>query len=98
MVSKQKEIFNNLADEKLEEITRLDKTVNPDGLIYRYIGSTSNEKFHEFDHALIFLGKIRDDKISLADAKNDQAEFISNLSEIKKETKNINQMNKKYIV
>ena len=98
MVSKQKEIFNNLADEKLEDITRLDKTVNPDGLIYRYKGSTSNEKFHEFDNAFIFLGKIRDDKISLADAKNDQAEFISNLSEIKKETKNINQMNKKYIV
>ena len=38
---------------------------------------------------------MRDGKISLTDAKNDQAEFKSNLNEIKKERKNIDQGSKK---
>ena len=41
------------------------------------------------------LGKIRDVMISLADAKNNQTKFKSNLSEIKKETKNKDQKSKK---
>ena len=35
-ISKQKEIFNKLVDEKLEKITDLDEKVNNDDLIYRY--------------------------------------------------------------
>ena len=34
-ISKQKEIFNKLVDERLEKITDLDKKVNSDDLIYR---------------------------------------------------------------
>ena len=34
-ISKQKEIFNELVDERLEKITNLDKKVNSDDLIYR---------------------------------------------------------------
>ena len=33
MISKQKEIFNELVYERLEEITNLDKKVNGDNLI-----------------------------------------------------------------
>ena len=33
MISKQKEIFNELVYERLEEITNLDKKVNRDNLI-----------------------------------------------------------------
>ena len=72
MISKQKEIFNKLADKRLEEITNLDKKVNPDDLIYRYEGFTT---FNPLD-------KIGDGKVILADAK-----FKSNLSEIKKGNK-----------
>ena len=68
-ISKQKEIFNELADEWFEEITGLDKEVNPDNLIYRYKGSTADAKFNEFDSALNLLDKIKEGKISLADAK-----------------------------
>ena len=69
MISKQKEIFNELVDERLEKITKLHKKVNPDDLIYRYKGSTADAKFSEFDNAFSLLDKIRDGKISLADAK-----------------------------
>ena len=80
-------MFNKLADERLEEITKLDKNVNPDDLIYRYKGPGTDEKFNEFDNAFSLLDKIKDGKINLTDAKNDQVEFKLNLSEINKENK-----------
>ena len=83
MISKQKEILNTFPDERLEEITGLDKKVNPDNLKYRYKGSTVDVKFNEFDNAL-FSDKIKESKISLAGAKNDQIGFKSSLGEIKK--------------
>ena len=39
-ISKQKEIFNKLVDEKLEQITDLSKKVHSNDLIYRYKGNT----------------------------------------------------------
>ena len=87
MISKQKEIFNKLADERLEELTKLDKKVNPDDLICKYKGPNADAKFNEFDNALDLLDKIREGGISIADAKNNQAEFKSDLSEIKKVNK-----------
>ena len=77
MILKQREILNKFVDERLYEITELDEKVNTDDLMYRYEGKTADEKFDEFDNG----------KISLADAKNDPAEFKSSLSEIKKEIK-----------
>ena len=38
LISKQKEIFNELVDERLGEIADLDEKVNIDNLIYRYKG------------------------------------------------------------
>ena len=69
-ISKQKEIFNELVDERLEKITDLDKKVNSDDLIYRYKGNTADVKFNEFDNALDIIDKIRDGKIDLANVKN----------------------------
>ena len=83
-ISKQKEIFNELVDERLEKITDLDKKVNSDDLIYRYKGNTPDLNFDEFDNALALIDKIRDGKISLTDVKNNQEKFKSYLGEIKK--------------
>ena len=40
-ISKQKQIFNKLVDERLERINDLDKKVNRDDLIYRYKGNVA---------------------------------------------------------
>ena len=40
-------------------------------------------KFNEFFHALNILDKIREGEISLADVKNDQIVFKSNLGKTK---------------
>ena len=83
----QKVIRNELVDERLDEITELNKKVNFDDLIYRYKGNTAAAKFYKFDNAFSLLDKIRDGKVSLTDVKNDQAEFKSYLNEIKKGNK-----------
>ena len=83
-ISKQKEIFNKLVDERLEKITDLDKKVNSDDLIYRYKGNTADAKFDKFDNALNIINKIQNAEISLADVKNNQEKFKSYLGEIKK--------------
>ena len=39
LISKQKEIFNELADKRLDDVTKLDKKINHDDLVYRYKGN-----------------------------------------------------------
>ena len=89
LISKQKEIFNKLVDERLEKIIDLDERVNSDNLIYRYKGNTADVKFDEFDNAINIINKIRDRKKDLADVKNNQQKFKSCLSEIKKGSKKL---------
>ena len=94
-ISKQKEIFNKLIDERLEKITDLDKRVNHDDLIYRYKVKAADTKFDEFDNFLGIVNKIRDGKKDLAKVKNNQQDFKLYLGEIKRVLKN--QKNKKTI-
>ena len=93
-ISKQKEIFDEIVDERHEKITGVDKKVNSDDLIYRYKGNTAGVKFDEFDNALNIINKIQNGEIRLADVKNNQEKFESYLGEIKKEK---NQKSKKTI-
>ena len=76
MISKQKEIFNELADERFEKIIGLDESVNPDNLVYRYKGPNADVKFNELD-VLNLLNKIRKGEIKPEDGKNDQIIFKS---------------------
>ena len=59
LISKQKQIFNDLVDERLEKITDLDKLVDSDDLIYRYKGRTADSNRKEFDNALGIMNKIK---------------------------------------
>ena len=57
-ISKQKDLFNDLADKRLNEISQLDERVDPDDLIYRYRGNTSSREFNKYDNALDLIDKI----------------------------------------
>ena len=78
-ISKQKEIFNELVDERNKIITDLDKKINRDDLIYRYKGNTPDLSFNKFDNALDVIDNIRNGKINLADIKYNQEKFKSYL-------------------
>ena len=82
MISKQKEIFNELAHKNLKEITELDEKVNLDDLVYRYKGESPTEKFDKYDNALDIIDKIQNGEIRLSNVKNDQTIFKSRLDEI----------------
>ena len=77
----------------MKKISDLDKKADRNDLIYRYKGNFADVKFNEFDNALDVINKIRDGKKDLANVKNNQQKFKSNLSEIKKVVRN--QKNKK---
>ena len=87
VISKQKEILNELVDERHKKITDLDKKVNSGDLIHRYKGNTVDVSFDEFDNALYIIDKIQNGIIDLADVKNNQEKFKSYLGEIKKGNK-----------
>ena len=80
-MSKQKDISNKLVDEELEKIVDLDKNVNTNDLIYKYKGNTVDAKLDKFDNALNIINKITNGEIILADVKNNQEKFKSDLRE-----------------
>ena len=84
MISKQKEIFNKLVDERLDGITVQDEKVSTDDLIYKDKGQAADTKFKKLDNALSLIDKIKEAEISLADAQNDQIRFKSELDDNKK--------------
>ena len=56
-ISKQKELFNKLIDERLEKIIDLDEKVNRDDLIYKYKGRLADTKFDNLAMLLVLLIK-----------------------------------------
>ena len=98
LISKQKEIFDKPADERLEEITDLDEKVDSNDLIYRYKGRNTDAKFDKYDNSLQILDKMRNGEISLANVKNNQEKFKSNLSEVKKAHQNRTKKQKKTLL
>ena len=76
MISKQKEIFNELVDERLEKITDLDKKVNSDDLIYRYKGNTADVKLDKFDNALKIINIIQNGEIDLTKQETKLLNFM----------------------
>ena len=53
-------------------------------MIYRYKVKTPDKNFNTYDTALNLIDKITNGKIKLADVKNDQIKFKSNLGQAKK--------------
>ena len=87
MILKQKEIFNKVANERVEEITELYKKVNSDDAICRFKGQTPDGKFDGYDNPFDLLDKIREGRIKLSNARNDHIKFTSDQAEIKKRNK-----------
>ena len=66
---KQKKIFNELTDERRDEILKLSKEVYNNLKCY-YRGKNISEKnLNDFDNAIIFLKKVRGGKITPGKAK-----------------------------
>ena len=84
IVLKEKEIHNKLTEESFDKINNLDKGVYTNKLVFKYEDNTKHEDFNKFDNALDLVNKIRDGKIILSEAKDEQAKLKSTMGEIKK--------------
>ena len=83
---RQKEICNELTEEKKTEAENLDKSVgrDKDKLIYKYNGNTSDVGFNEYISATDIINKIKDEDVSLRKAVNDKYGLKLKVGEMKK--------------
>ena len=81
---RQKEIYNELTEEKKNEIEKLDKMVNRKKLLYTYKGNTADVDFSNFNGAIDTINKIASGDISLSKAINNQYKLKSELGKVKK--------------
>ena len=87
LLTKEREIFKDIYNNRLEEIEIVNDTVNYHDL--KYTVKTSGEEF-EFDESedpFVFLNNIKKGNISLQKAKNIQKEYKKYLSKIRKGNK-----------
>ena len=85
-ILRQKELYNELTEEKKTEIENLDNRVDrdKDKLKYKYKRNTSDVDFNEYNSAIDLINKIKDGDISFKKAVSDQYDLKSKLGEIKK--------------
>ena len=88
LLSKEREIFKNIYNKRLDKIEELNKKIDYDNL--KYIVKSTGEEF-EFDKSedpLKFLNDIETGKISPEEAKNLQNDYEEYLNKIRKGGKN----------
>ena len=104
-ILRQKELYNELTEDKKTEIKNLDNSVDryEDKLIYKYKGNTSDIDFIVYYGAIDLINKMKDGDISLKKAINNQYHLKLKLGKVKKgnpklqkEVKNKSRCNKKF--
>ena len=68
LLSKEREIFKNIYNERLDKIEELNKKVKYNNLKYTVISTGEEFQFDKSDDPLVFLNDIKTSKISLEEA------------------------------
>ena len=68
LLSKEREIFKNIYNERLDKIEELNKKVKYNNLKYTVISTGEEFQFDKSDDPLVFLNDIKTSKISLDEA------------------------------
>ena len=80
--SKQKQIFNEIANERMKEIEDLSKQIDTNSLIYHYKGKIPSKDFIVFEGPQNFYNGIREGYLTLKKAGKEQKEFKKEISEL----------------
>ena len=83
-ILRQKEIYNELTEERKTEIENLGNSVDRDKekLIYKYKGNTSDANFVEYFGAVDLIYKIKDGDISLKRSQKTKLNVIKNVNNL----------------
>ena len=95
LLSKEREIFKDIYNKRLDKIEELNMKIDCDNLMYVVVNSGKIYNFSELTDPLTFLEKIKKGKMSLEQAKNNQQNYLEYLNVIRKGNKSANQKNTK---
>ena len=93
LLSKEREIFKDIYNKRLDKIEELNNKIEYDNLQYVAVNSGKIYNFSELTDLLTFLNEIKKGKMSLGEAKNYQQNYLNYLNIIRKGNKNANQKN-----
>ena len=91
LLSKEKEIFKDIYNERLDKIEELNNKIDYDNLKYVAVNSGKIFDFSELTDPLTFLNEIKKGKTSLEEARNMQQNYLNYLNIIRKGNKNAEQ-------
>ena len=93
LLSKEREIFRDIYNGKLEQLQLTRNNVDFDNLNYEVIASGNKYQFDGVKDPLVFLKEIEEGRISIQEAKNIQKEFNKQLNFTRRGNKNQEQRN-----
>ena len=85
--SKEREIYRNIYNKRLDKIEELTEKINDENLIFAIISTGKTIDFTKKDDPLTFLNKIQKRKITIEEAKESQKDFDKYLKTIRKGNK-----------
>ena len=90
LLSKEREIFKDIYNKRLDKIEELNNKINYNDLEYPVYRSKKIYNFSELTDPLTLLDEIKKGEISIEQAKNNQKNYLEYLNIIRKEIKMMN--------
>ena len=91
LLSREREIFKNIYNKRLDKIEELNNKIDSNNLSYVVVGTGDKYSFDDLDDPLTFLSNIKKDEISMEKAIKQQHNFYKYLNLIRIGNKNDNQ-------
>ena len=91
MISKEREIFKDIYNKRLDKIEELNNRIDYNDLMYVVKSSGDEYRFNKIKDPITFLDDIKKGKISLEEAKEQQQDYYNYLNTIRKGNEGANQ-------
>ena len=91
LLSKEREIFKDIYNKRLDTIEELNNKIDYDDLNYVVYSSKKIYNFSELKNPLTLLDEIKKGEMTLEEAKNYQKDYLGYLKNIRKGNKNVEQ-------
>ena len=91
LLSKEREIFKDICNKRLDKIEEIDNRINYNDLNYVIFNKNMEYNFSDITDSISLLNDIKKGEISLEEAKNKQNNYLYYLNIIRKGNKNAEQ-------
>ena len=91
LLSKEREIFKDIYNKRLDNIEKLSNKIDYNNLKYVVVSSGDEYRFDKLEDPIAFLNDIKKGKISLEEAKDQRQNYYNYLNTIRRGNKNANQ-------